>query len=58
MNSLTAEAFRFYEALINQFKDDGGVFKPSPASPPTNISGDALGFFGASALSEIKGIVE
>jgi hypothetical protein len=58
MHSITEEAFRFYEALINQFKDDGGVFKPSPASPPSNISGNALGFFGASAVSEIKGIVK
>jgi len=58
MNSITEEAFRFYEALISQYKDDGGVFKPAPASPPSNISGNALGFFGASAVSEIKGIVE
>ena len=52
LSSLTKEAFLYYQALIRQIDGDGGTFQPSPASPPTNISNGALGFFRASAVSE------
>ena len=50
--SLTKEAFEYYNALIKQFNNDGGVYQPSPASAPSNIKGGALGFFNASAVSK------
>lgn len=49
--SLTKEAFDYYSVLISAFKNDGGAYSPSPASPPTNIKGGALGFFNASSAS-------
>ena len=52
LSSLTIEAFQFYKALLQQFKNDGGAFQPAPGSPPTNMSNGALGYFRASALSE------
>jgi len=52
MYSLTKEAFEYYEALIKQFNNDGGIYQPSPASAPSNIKGGALGFFNASAVSK------
>lgn len=52
--SLTYEAYEFYKALISQFENDGGTFKPSPASPPSNISNGALGIFRASAVDTMS----
>lgn len=52
--SLTYETYQFYKALINQFENDGGAFKPSPTSPPSNISDGALGIFRASALDTMS----
>lgn len=49
--SLTKEAFEFHNNLAQQFKNDGGAYSPAPSSPPTNISGGALGFFRASSIS-------
>ncbi|WP_149244497.1 DUF4249 family protein [Dyadobacter sp. 32] len=49
--SLTKEAFDYYSTLIGQFESDGGAYKPTPASAPTNIKGGALGFFNASSAS-------
>ncbi|MGM9507934.1 DUF4249 domain-containing protein [Larkinella sp. GY13] len=49
--SLNKEAFAYYEALINSFSNDGGVYSPTPASPPTNIQGGGLGFFNTSAVT-------
>jgi hypothetical protein len=54
LNSLTKEAYDFYNSLLQQFKNDGGAYQLSPGSPPTNISNGALGFFRASAISERK----
>ncbi|QTE22136.1 DUF4249 family protein [Polaribacter cellanae] len=53
MNSLSPKAYKYYDALLNQFDQDGGVYHPSPSSPPTNISNGGLGFFRASAITEI-----
>lgn len=52
LSSLTKEAYNYYKALLDQFDSDGGAYKPTPASPPTNISNGGLGLFRASAVSE------
>jgi hypothetical protein len=44
-SSLTQEAFQFYESLIEQFTNDGGVLNPTPASAPSNFNNKAIGFF-------------
>jgi hypothetical protein len=49
--SLTKEAYDYYSVLNSAFQNDGGAYSPSPASPPTNIKGGALGFFNASSAS-------
>jgi len=51
LESLSEPAYNFYRAVINQFNADGGAFSPNPASPTTNVSGNAQGFFYASAVS-------
>lgn len=52
LSSLTKEAYNYYKVLLDQFDSDGGAYKPTPASPPTNISNGGLGLFRASAVSE------
>lgn len=52
LSSLTKEGYDYYKALMEQFENDGGAYKPTPASPPTNISNGGLGLFRASAISE------
>ena len=52
LNSLTKEAYNYYKVLLDQFDSDGGTYKPTPASPPGNISNGGLGLFRASAVSE------
>lgn len=52
LSSLTQNAYEFYKTLLQQFKNDGGAYQPSPSSPPTNMSNGALGYFRASAMSE------
>lgn len=56
MSSLSIEAYNYYKFLLEQFRQDGGVYKPTPASPPTNISNGGLGFFqtSASVSSKVK----
>jgi hypothetical protein len=58
MNSLSDQSYNYYKFLLEQFQQDGGAYKPSPASPPTNISNGGLGFFRASAVVEAEAIVE
>ncbi len=58
MYSLTPEAYKYFKALVTQFNNDGGAYQPAPASPPTNISGGAVGFFGASAVSSKVGVMK
>jgi len=58
MLSLSENAYNYYEALLKQFENDGGAYSPTPASPPTNLTGNALGYFRASAVSEIDLIVK
>jgi len=52
LNSLTVESYNYYKILLEQFDNDGGAYKPSPSTPPGNISNGALGLFRASAISE------
>ncbi|MBN2779157.1 MAG: DUF4249 domain-containing protein [Bacteroidales bacterium] len=52
--SLTAGTYDYYKILLEQFEYDGGTYKPAPASPLTNVSNGALGFFRASAVSQKK----
>lgn len=52
LNSLTKEGYNYYKNIIDQFGNDGGAYKPTPASPPGNISNGGLGLFRASAVSE------
>jgi len=58
MLSLSENAYYYYQALLKQFENDGGAYSPTPASPPTNLSGNALGYFRVSAVSEIDLIVK
>jgi hypothetical protein len=51
LSSLTQNAYEFYKILLQQFKNDGGAYQPSPGSPPTNMSNGALGYFRASSVS-------
>ena len=55
--SLSPGAYEFYKSAISQFENDGGAYTPSPTSPPTNLSGNALGFFRVSAVCEKKVLV-
>jgi hypothetical protein len=57
MNSLSKNAYNFYNNLLGQFEQDGGAYKPTPSSPVTNISNNGLGFFRASATVDITTII-
>ena len=52
LSSLTKESYNYYKALLDQFENDGGAYKPTPASPQGNISNGGLGLFRASVVSE------
>ena len=54
MLSLSKQAYEYYKSLIEQFENDGGAYSPTPSTPPTNLSGNALGYFRTSAVSEKK----
>lgn len=54
LSSLTREGYNYYKNIIDQFSNDGGTYKPTPASPPGNISNGGLGLFRASAVSESR----
>lgn len=56
--SLSHGAYNFYKSVISQFENDGGAYTPSPTSPLSNLSGNALGFFRTSAVSERKVLVK
>ncbi len=55
MHAITKEIYNYYQALIAQYHYDGGVYTPSPTSPPTNISNGALGYFSASSVRVVTG---
>lgn len=52
LSSISKDAYSYYKVLLQQFENDGGAYKPTPATPPGNISNGALGLFQASAVSE------
>jgi hypothetical protein len=54
--SISRVGYVFYNDLFNLLHNDSGMFSPIPASPRSNISNDALGFFQVSQLvvSELK----
>lgn len=57
-SNISKEAYEYFKFLLEQFKQDGGVYKPTPVSPPTNISNNGLGFFQASSFIKSKVIIE
>lgn len=54
LSSLTKESYEYYKSLLDQFENDGGAYKPTPTSPPGNISNGGLGLFRASAFTESR----
>lgn len=52
LSSVSKEAYDYYKVLLQQFENDGGAYKPTPSTPPGNISNGALGLFQVSAVSE------
>jgi hypothetical protein len=49
--SISRQGYVFYNDLFSLLNNDaGGMFGPIPASPRSNISGDALGFFQVSSM--------
>ncbi|HYC86506.1 MAG TPA: DUF4249 family protein, partial [Chryseosolibacter sp.] len=55
MYSINAQTYNFYKILLDQFNNDGGAYSPTPATPPGNISGDAIGLF--RAIHKSSGVV-
>jgi hypothetical protein len=55
VHSLTREAYDYYFTLSKLFSNDGGNYKPAPASPKSNIDNGALGFFRASSVHIFEG---
>jgi hypothetical protein len=51
MQSLSQPAFDYLAAMQIQVTSDGGMFSPPPANPKSNISGGAIGYFGASDVA-------
>ena len=47
-------AYRYFSVLSAQLKGDGGAYKPSPATPPGNMSNGALGVFMATSVTDIR----
>ncbi|WP_353722486.1 DUF4249 domain-containing protein [Dyadobacter sp. 676] len=58
--SFTADAYKYYEALIKSLNSDGGVYAPTPANAPSNLRGTApvAGFFNASSVSSYQFVVK
>ena len=51
LSSLTKEAYEYFNVQGKQFENDGNIYKPVPATPKGNISGNALGLFWATQVS-------
>lgn len=58
MLSITRNGFLYYNDLFNLLNNDGGMFSPPPVNPRTNLSGGALGYFQASAVSMASILVD
>ncbi len=52
--SVSETAYKYYQALSEQFYQDGGAFSPAPVSPPTNVSNGGQGFFMATSVSACR----
>lgn len=52
LQSLTKEAYDYFNILNKQSEDDGNIYKPMPSSASGNISGGALGLFYATHISD------
>ena len=57
MYAITKEIYEYYEALIAQFCSDGGIYTPTPTSPPTSISGYSQGYFSTSGFQYVEDIM-
>lgn len=55
--SLSRDAFIYYRDLQKILNNDGGMFSPPAATPRTNLSNGALGFFQVSAISSAEIVV-
>lgn len=60
LHSINQDAYNYFSALKKQAeqrywqnKNKGGIFDVAPASPPTNISNGALGFFTVASVSKL-----
>lgn len=53
MSSLSMPAYEYFNFILAQFEEDGGAYKPTPASPPSNISNGGLGFFYATSVVNV-----
>ncbi len=57
--SLSRQGYVFYNDLWGLLNNDaGGMFGPIPASPRTNLTNGALGFFQVSALKDFEILLE
>jgi hypothetical protein len=57
--SLTRRGYVFYNDLSTILNNDGGgMFGPVPASPRSNLSNGALGFFQVSAVQDSETVIE
>ena len=57
MRSLDRPAYDFYTGLANTQYQGGTPFDSPPANAPTNLSGGALGYFSASQVRTVTGVV-
>lgn len=51
--SVDKNTYDYYQILISQIKNEGGMYSQTPGSPKTNIKGGALGYFIAADISSI-----
>lgn len=58
MFGIDKPAYDFWYALVNQQNARGGPFESTPANAPSNITGGAMGYFGASSVSEFEAVAE
>jgi len=58
VHSLSTQAYNYYYQIINNAVRQQSLFAPPPAPYKGNISGNALGFFKASAVSAKEGVVQ
>ncbi len=58
VHSLSTQAYNYYFQIINNAVRQQSLFAPPPAPYKGNISGNALGFFKASAVSAKEGVVQ